>query len=279
MFRSLSGLSKFLYRTSDHIVVVTPAFKRELVAKWQVKPENISIIENGVETDFFNPDGAAAAYKRKLGLNKKFVVSYIGTLGQAHGLHTALASAAKLQSSIPNIFLLFVGEGAEKERLLAHARANQLHNVSFLPEKLRTEIPAVIKASDICLVLLKKAEVFKTVIPTKMLEFMACGRPVILGVDGQAREILEHAQAGFFVEPENSAALTNAIRRLYADADLRKTLGENGRRYIVEHYSRHEKAHAYTEVLHNVLRNNNNGFTIPSKLALKDNDYTSRNER
>ena len=101
--------------------------------------------------------------------------------------------------------------------------------------------------------MLKKAEVFKTVIPTKMLEFMACGRPVILGVDGQARQVMEKAQAGVFIEPEDPVALTQAVIQLYNDVDLRQTLGRNGRQYILEHLSRKQTAKVYTDVLEKVI--------------------------
>ena len=276
MFRVLRTLSKFLYRSCDHIVVVTPAFKKELVTKWCVSPEKISVVENGVQTDLFSPDIRSGAYKNGLGLDGQFVVSYIGTLGQAHGLSTALKSAAELQTAYPDIFFLFVGEGADKEHLLTQAKNCNLHNVRFLPEKPREDIPSVIKASDICLVLLKKADVFRTVIPTKMLEFMACGRPVILGVDGQAREIVEHAQAGIFVEPENPAALTQAIARLYGDSELRRTLGKNGRSYIVKHLSRHKTAQVYIDVLQNVVRNGTKRAKTPSRLEVRDNEYASK---
>src|SRR5262249_28516026 len=117
MFRALRTLSKFLYRACDHIVVVTPAFKKELVTKWCVSPEKISVVENGVQTDLFSPNIRFVEYKNSLGLDGQFVVSYIGTLGQAHGLSTALKSAAELQTAYPDIVFLFVGEGADKEHL------------------------------------------------------------------------------------------------------------------------------------------------------------------
>jgi glycosyltransferase involved in cell wall biosynthesis len=123
----------------------------------------------------------------------------------------------------------------------------------FQPQQPREDIPALIRASDLCLVLLKKAEVFKTVIPTKMLEFMACGRPVILGVNGQARQVLDKAKAGIFTEPEDPVALTQAVIQLYNDADLRQTLGRNGRHYILENLSREQTAKVYTDVLEKVV--------------------------
>ena len=278
LIRSLRALSNFLYRSCDHIVVVTPAFKEELITKWSVPPEKISVVENGVETDLFTPAGPSERYKSALGLQGKFLVSYIGTLGLAHGLSTAIQSAVQLQTVFPDIFFLFIGEGADKAHLLSQAQGQNLHNVRFLSGKPREEIPATINASDLCLVLLKKADVFKTVIPTKMLEFMACGRPVILGVDGQARQIIEDAQAGLFVEPENATALTQAVTRLYGDSELRQALGRNGRRYIVDHFSRREMAQVYIGVLQTVIRNGKHESETPCKAKVGDGDYGTRSE-
>lgn len=253
--RALQALSAFLYRTSDHIVVVTPAFKEDLVTKWKVRPEKISVVENGVETDLFTPDGSADTVKSALGFAGRFVVSYIGTLGLAHGLSTVLQAATLLQKNFPDILFLFIGEGADKERLVTLAQEQNLVNVRFLPQQPREKIPALIRASDLCLVPLKKAPVFRTVIPTKMLEFMACGRPVILGVDGQARQVLEEAKGGLFIEPENHNALSEAVLHLYQDSTLRQTLGRNGRNHIVEHLSREHTAKIYIEVLEKVISN------------------------
>ena len=250
--RVIRAVAGFLYRSCEHIVVVTPAFREDLVSKWSMPSEKISIVENGVETDLFTPDGGKDTAKSALGIQGRFVVSYIGTLGLAHGLSTVLQGAAQLQATLPEIVFLFVGEGADKERLVSLARDKGLLNVLFLPQQPREKIPSIIRASDVCLVPLRKADVFKTVIPTKMLEFMACGRPVILGVDGQARQVLDEAQAGVFVEPENQVALVQAIKHLYQDSTLRQTLGRNGRNYIVEHLSREQTAKLYTTVLEKV---------------------------
>jgi glycosyltransferase involved in cell wall biosynthesis len=174
----------------------------------------------------------------------------------AHGLETLLNTAAELQESRPDVLFVLAGEGAEKEHIMALAREKKLSNLRFLDQQPRATIPAYIAASDVCLVLLKKTDVFKTVIPTKMLEFMSCARPVILGVDGQARELLERAQAGLFVEPENSDALGDAILKLADDAKLRKRLGVNGRNYVVENASRASTAKTYLIVLEDILRRN-----------------------
>jgi glycosyltransferase involved in cell wall biosynthesis len=248
VYRALSRIAGFLYRNSAHIVVVTPAFKEYLVKHWQVAPEKISVVENGVETELFSPR-TENSLRSELGADRKFVVSYIGTLGNAHGLRTLVEAAALLQNSAPEILFLIVGEGAEKKRLVSLVRERGLTNLRFVDQQSREKIPSYVGASDACAVLLKKNEIFRTVIPSKMLEFMSCARPVILGVEGQASRLLEEAQAGICIEPGNSSELSQAILCLAADEQLRETLGRNGRRYVLQYFSRRQTATRYLEVL------------------------------
>lgn len=255
LIRSLRALCGFLYRACDHLVVITPAFKREIVKTWGIPSDKISIVQNGVDTELFTSVNSTEKIETQLGIQDKFIVSYIGTHGFAHGLETVLEAAARIEHSIPEILFLFIGEGADKGHLISWVESKGLKNVRFLPQQTREEIPNFIHVSDACLVLLKRDTVFKTVIPTKMLEFMACGRPVILGVDGQAREVLDEARAGIFVEPENATALVQAITKLYHDSDLRRDLGSNGYHFIRERFLREQTAHNYISVLKNVIHN------------------------
>jgi colanic acid biosynthesis glycosyl transferase WcaI len=253
LHRALGVIAGFLYRKADRIVPVTPAFKSHLIQHWGVPAERIDVVENGVETNVFSPEVSGAEIRRDLNLEEKFVVAYIGTLGMAHGLDTLIEAATLLQMSAPNVAILLVGEGADKGRILALARDRKLQNLRVVDQQPRERIPAFIAASDACAVLLKKTELFKTVIPTKMLEFMACARPVLLGVDGQARQLLEEARGGIFIEPENSTALAEAITALAKDPCVRKKLGENARTYVLEHCSRGQTADQYLQVLNRVI--------------------------
>jgi glycosyltransferase involved in cell wall biosynthesis len=158
-----------------------------------------------------------------------------------------------LQNQNREVLFVLLGAGAEKEKIIVLARQRGLNNVRFVDQQPRENIPAYIGASDVCLVLLKKSEVFKTVIPTKMLEFMSCARPVILGVDGQARAILERAHGGLAVEPENVDALVDAIQYLAANRDEALQMGRNGREYILREFSRSQTAKAYIRVLEKLL--------------------------
>lgn len=255
LHRALAGIAGFLYQRSDRIVVVTPAFKDHLVDRWRVPAKKIDVVENGVETDLFAPaDPALAAARRKeLGAESRFVVCYVGTMGMAHGLETLLDAAARVQSENPNVLFLLIGEGSEKERIKSLAQSQGLSNVRFLDQQPRENIPSFISASDVCVVLLKKSDVFKTVIPTKMLEFMSCARPVVLAVEGQAQQIMEEAGAGMVIEPENAGALAAAIRQLDENRDLGKEQGRRGRAYILQKFSRAGTAQKYLTMLRDVV--------------------------
>lgn len=176
-------------------------------------------------------------------------------MGMAHGLETLLDAASKLQRQNPEVMFLLIGEGAEKERIKSRAQDRRLANVHFLDQQPRDKIPAFVSASDVCLVLLKKTDVFRTVIPTKMLEFMSCSRPVIVGVDGQAREIVEEAGGGIVIEPENAAELAQAISQLAANPAQAAALGQKrGREHILRNYSRRQTADKYIQILESLLK-------------------------
>lgn len=251
LHRLLAKLAGFLYESADLIVVVTPALREYLIERWRVPAEKIAVVENGVETDIFRPqpESSNAELRRELGAESKFLVCYAGTMGMAHGLETLLDAAGKLLEQRPEVLFLLVGEGAEKARIQSLATSRGLTNVHFLDQQPRERIPEFISASDVCLVLLKKTEIFKTVIPTKMLEFMACARPIIVGVEGLARKIVEDADAGIPIEPENTEALAQAIIQLSNSQSLRRRLGQNGRQYIVQNLSRRQTAEKFVELL------------------------------
>ena len=251
LHRTLGAIAGFLYRRSDHIVVVTPAFKDHLIQHWKVPAQKISIVENGVETDLFRP----CPPEKVPGTEDRFLICYIGTMGMAHGLETLIAAAEQLQRTLPKAMFLLIGEGAEKQRISELAAARGLTNICFLDQQPRERIPGYIAGAEVCLVMLKKTELFKTVIPTKLLEYMSCERPVIVAVDGEARKIVEEAGAGIFVEPEDSSALTEAIHVLATDLEQRRRMGISGREYVINKLSRERTAQSYIGVLEDLQNN------------------------
>ena len=252
LHKSLGRLAGFLYGACDHLVVVTPAFKDYIVRQYGVAGGKISVVPNGVETELFSPVVEGEAVRNELGLKGRFVVSYIGTLGMAHDLGTVLDAAASCAQVLPEVVFLLVGEGADKERIISLASQRQLKNVRFLPQQPREEVPALVAASDVCLVTLRRSDIFKTVIPTKMLEFMSCAKPVVLAVEGQAGELLKSACAGICIQPQDPAAMVGALRQFFQNADLCRSSGRNGRSYIEQNLSRSQTANEYIRLLDSI---------------------------
>ena len=229
----LEGVESFLYRKADHIISLTRAFSRHIAGRG-VPQEKISIMN---------------AVREELGLGEDvFVASYIGTHGMAHGLGAVL-KAAKLLEAEKSIHFLLVGDGAEREKLLREKEALGLDNVTMLGQQPKEKMPLFLAATDACLVLLIKSELFKTVLPSKIFEAMAMGRPIVLGVEGESRELVEEGQCGLCMEPENEAALTEAVRKLASDPQLRVTLGTNGQEFVARRFNRETLAREYLEIL------------------------------
>ncbi len=247
LYRSLKRLADFLYRRADRIVVVGRGQKQALV-KQGVEEAKISVVMNGVSDEFMAGTGHGRGLRRDMDIEGKFVVSYCGTLGMAHGLESVLDAAALLQAT-PDVIVLLAGAGAEGERLAALAGRMRLPNVRFLGKLPRERVPALLAASDACLVPLRRSEILRTAIPSKMFEAMAAARPVLLAAEGEAREILDETHAGVAVGPEDPEALARAVLRLRADPTLCRELGENGRRAARERFSRSKQARSYLKTL------------------------------
>jgi glycosyltransferase involved in cell wall biosynthesis len=240
----LTWLETFLYRRARAVVTVAEATRREIVDRG-FAPEKVHTITNGILEDFFRPGERMTPLRAERGWREdQTVVMYIGTHGLSQGLVTLLDTAGQLRGR-PDIRFVFVGVGAEREFLIHTARQRGLDNIEFLPMQSKEDMPGFYASADICLVPLKRRDVFLYNIPSKMFEIMACGRPMILGVLGQAKALLEEAGAGVAVEPENAAAYAEAIVRLADDPAERARLGAAGRAHVVAHYARGRKAEDY----------------------------------
>ena len=253
MVRTLKGIAGLLYREADHIVVVTHSFKKYLEEEWGVPAEKISVVRNGVDHNLFFPTEPDENIVREFELRGKFVVSYTGTVGNAHGLDTLVTVAEMLSISDPDVLLLVIGDGAEKETFQRLISEKGLRNLRLLPGQPRERIPALLAASHACLVLLKKNNLFKTVLPTKMMEYMSSGRPVISNVEGEAADLLTDASGGICVAPQDPEALWKAIREIRAKPELCEILGRNGRAFVLSSLTRERTAEEYLKVLRRVL--------------------------
>ncbi len=179
----------------------------------------------------------------------KFVVTYAGALGMANDIATILECADPLRTQCSELNFLIVGDGKERARLEEMARSRQLENVHFLGARPKSEIPALLAASDVCIATLLDIPMFRTTYPNKVFDYMAAGRPTVLAIDGVIREVMEAAGGGIFVEPSNGRAMGNAILKLYRDPELRLRLGKAARTYVETHFNRSEHARSFAALL------------------------------
>jgi glycosyltransferase involved in cell wall biosynthesis len=253
LYRGVARLAAFLYQHADRIVV-DGEWKRRALTEAGIPGGKISVIRNGVSRGFV-PDPQSAEGQRArmrlradLGIENCFVVLYAGTLGMAHRLETVIDAADRLRVH-PEIRFLIAGDGAERDRLVALIRERRLSNVDYVGRQPRERMPDFLAAADACLVPLRRSKVFKTAVPSKMFEAMAAAKPVILAVQGEAREILREAQAGIAITQEDPEALVKCILELRKTPSRACLLGVNGRRAVLQKYTREQQAAAYVEVL------------------------------
>ena len=181
------------------------------------------------------------------------MVLYCGAHGISHALSRVLDVAERLRTD-PRFHFLFVGEGAEKDALEAKARSLALENVTFRDAVPREEVPALYRTADVVLVPLRAVPLFRSFIPSKMFEILACGRPILASLEGEAAEILRASGAALVVPPEDVDALAAALARLAGDPALRSELASRGRPYVAGHFDRRQLASRYVEVLEAVVR-------------------------
>ncbi len=247
--RALEKLERMLYRNADRIVAVTHSFVDEIAAHG-IDRKKIAVITNGVDLDLFQPRDRAAD-RARLGLpHDAFIASYVGTHGMAHGLGTLVEAAKRLREkggAASKVLLLLLGEGAEKPRLVEEAKAAGLTNILFWDQRPRDEVAQVLSASNACLVMLKDAPLFRTVIPSKIFECMGAARAIVSTVEGESRRILEAAECGIFSPPEDAGALANLLAQLAADPARLDAMGQSGRAHALANYSRTALARRYLD--------------------------------
>jgi glycosyltransferase involved in cell wall biosynthesis len=263
MIRCFEWLERFLYRRSDRIVAVTDAFKRHIVERG-IPASRIDVIKNGARLPF---GGEPVDAERLEGLRKafdlegKFVAAYVGTIGMAHRADILLEAAACCED--PDIVFMVVGTGAERARLESMQAERRLPNFRLIDKQPKEMIPYILALCDVSVVHLKDLPLFRTVIPSKIFEAMATHTPIVLGVEGETREIVDAAEAGLSIPPENAQALAAAVTTLKQDPELYTRMGENGFRYVNEHFDRRKLARQYWSVLAHVANGKANPDAHP----------------
>ena len=262
-YKALEMVERTMYRAADRIVTVGEGYKARLLEKG-IKAEKMSIIMNGTDLAVYQPLPKNEELLKKYGLDGKFVVSYIGTVGMACGLEVVLEAAEKFSrvervdrggggTNGEDVFVI-VGDGAHRQKLEEEAKSRGLDNVVFTGRQPKGAMPDWIASSDASLVHLKASGLFTTVMPSKIFESAGCKRPIIMGVDGYAKKLVLDAGAGLDMKPESAESLVECVNKLAVDPELCKRLGENAYRNIAMVHNRDKQAEDYINVLQEITK-------------------------
>lgn len=224
------------YKRAAAVWAVTEGIRATLVARG-LSTSRVFRLTNGVDTTVFQPRDRDQA-RAELGWDDRFTVLYAGTIGLAQGLEIALEAAERLRDD-PTVRFVLAGEGAAKDELKAGVARRGLTNVAFLDAFPHARMPQVLAAADALLVSLKDIPLFHGAIPSKLYEAMACARPILLALEGEARELVEReAGAAVYVRPEDGASLADGVAWLRAHPVQARELGAHGREFVVARFDR-----------------------------------------
>ncbi len=235
MIKFAEWLEWSTYQRARSVCAVTEGIYHNLIQRG-LSPERVFLLRNGVDTVKFRPIPKATA-RAALGWDDRYTILYAGTHGLTHGLLSVL-DAAELLLDHENIRFVLSGDGSEKAGLMAQARKRNLTNITFLDAQPHERIPLLVSAADACLVHVRRdVPLFEGMLPIKMYEAMAAARPILLGVNGEARQVAEkEAGAALYVEPENARDLVSAILYLRSHPEIAQELGRRGRAYAKSHF-------------------------------------------
>jgi len=228
LIRVFKKLEYFLYRKADRIISVTHSFKEVLIANG-VSSEKIDVITNGVDLSHFKPMEKDLKLIDRYQLHGKFVAGYVGTHGMAHALHTIVDCAEIIQQTDKEdkFRFLLLGAGAAKQSLIRIAKEKSLKNIIFIDPVPKAEVIRYWSILDVSIIHLKKTDLFKSVIPSKLFECMGMGVPVLHGVEGESADIVKKEKAGITFEPENAQELAAILKKFEEDTQLLALLKTN----------------------------------------------------
>jgi glycosyltransferase involved in cell wall biosynthesis len=245
-------LEHFIYHRADAITAVTNGFC-EAIQSVTGSDTPVQRVMNGTEPNIFQRDEAGQRLRKESGFDNRFVVTYAGNIGICQGLDHILEAASRLKEDRPEVLFRFVGSGPVKEKLQREVERRSLNNVEFHPRVSLDEAAAHMAAANALLVPLADHQIYRSFIPSKLFDSMAAGRPVLLSVDGEARSILEDAEAGRYYPAEDGQELANNIRWMLDHPEACTEMGENGRAYAQTHCTREAQAKRMTAFLEELV--------------------------
>ena len=240
------ALEAFVYKKATLINVLTPAFRETLIEKKKVNPDKIIFIPNAADftlSDKILLNFEKVSFRKEHNLEGKFVIIYVGAHGIANHLEQIIDTGLLLLNT--NVLFLLIGDGMEKKRLVALAKEKKLNNIRFLDPVPKAEVFKYILASDMGTSVLKNVDTFKTIYSNKTFDYMSCKIPILMAIDGVSKKLVEDAQAGEFVEPENPKDFAEKIKFYLNNPDQVLKQGENGYKFAKSNFDRTVLAEKY----------------------------------
>jgi glycosyltransferase involved in cell wall biosynthesis len=240
------ALEAFVYKKATLINVLTPAFRETLIEKKKVNPDKIIFIPNAADftlSDKILLNFEKDSFRKEHNLEGKFVIIYVGAHGIANHLEQIIETGLLLLNT--NVLFLLIGDGMEKKRLVALTKEKKLNNIRFLDPVPKAEVFKYILASDMGTSVLKNVDTFKTVYSNKTFDYMSCKIPILMAIDGVSKKLIEDAQAGEFVEPENPKDFAEKIKFYLNNPDQLIKQGENGYKFAKLNFDRIVLAEKY----------------------------------
>ena len=254
--RTIEKACRFAYRRASVITVLSPGF-RDLLIERGVPAGKIRVVYNWTEETAHSPRPRNSQTAQALGLADKFVVMFAGTMGRAQALGAVLDAARIVARSAGDVLFAFVGGGVETDRLKATAAdsARLISNVVFLPRQPMSAMGDVLACADVLLVHLKDDPLFRITIPSKTQAYMAVGKPILMGVEGNAADLVRQADAGLCCRPENPEDIAQAVLQLRNKSDAERLgMGANGRQFYEKALSFNTGVTVFEDIFSSLIR-------------------------
>ncbi len=249
LFKFLQWWEKKFYRSAEKIVVNAKGIGKRLTKEKEVPEEKIEFLPNGAEISMFDPEADGKELNKEFNIEAKFLVLFTGLIGLAQD-PGVIVEAAKILKDERDITFLIVGDGPKRKECLRLIDKHNLGNIIMPGSYPREEMPKFVARADACLATHKKDDLFKDVIPSKIFDYMAGARPVIINSQGEGARIIKEAECGINIKPGSPQEMADAILRFYHNYDMARDYGKNGRGYAEEHFAKKKIA----EKLRNLLQ-------------------------
>jgi len=248
IYKILKKIEIYMYKKATRIIINSPAFKKD-INKYVDK--KIDLITNGLDDYFFNFFSKESPREIKNG--DKIKIVYAGNLGIAQDIKILTEIDEKISE---NFIFKLIGDGSQKEEIEKTIKKKNINNIMLYPPKARRELIEDYQNADAFFVHLKKLPMFEKTIPSKIFEYVATKKPVIYGLEGVAKDIMDELNGSYSFEPGNVKSLEAALIKMKNDLETGKWKYENNS-ILEEKYLRSQLSKKFANIIEETLNDYN----------------------